>query len=107
MFHRGRCIRGQDRGSGLRGGRAGLTGHAGHAGKRWRRPDGGAGRIWPEARPGTSGPAYGIAPAKNSAAIASRIRGAELRGYEGGHLFLFQDPAALPEYAAFLQAPSR
>ena len=49
----------------------------------------------------------GIAPAQNSAAIASRIRGAELRGYQGGHLFLFQDPAALPEYAAFLQAPSR
>ena len=55
MFHRGRCIRGRDRGSGVRGGRAGLTGHAG---KRWRRPDGGAGRIWPEARPGTSGPAW-------------------------------------------------
>lgn len=32
---------------------------------------------------------------------------AELRGYEGGHLFLFQDPAALPEFEAFLQAPSR
>jgi 3-oxoadipate enol-lactonase len=47
----------------------------------------------------------GIAPAPNSAAIASRIRGAELRGYEGGHLFLFQDPAALPEYQAFLHAP--
>jgi pimeloyl-ACP methyl ester carboxylesterase len=49
----------------------------------------------------------GIAPARNSAAIASRIREAELRGYEGGHLFLFQDPAALPEFEAFLQAPSR
>ena len=48
-----------------------------------------------------------IAPARNSTAIASRIRGAELRGYEGGHLFLFQDPAALPEYQAFLRAPSR
>jgi 3-oxoadipate enol-lactonase len=47
----------------------------------------------------------GIAPVDNSAAIASRIRGAELRGYEGGHLFLFQDPAALPEFEAFLQAP--
>ena len=46
-----------------------------------------------------------IAPVQNSAAIASRIRGAELRGYEGGHLFLFQDPAALPEFEAFLQAP--
>jgi pimeloyl-ACP methyl ester carboxylesterase len=49
----------------------------------------------------------GIAPVRNSAAIASRIIGAELRGYEGGHLFLFQDPAALPEFEAFLQAPSR
>jgi 3-oxoadipate enol-lactonase len=48
----------------------------------------------------------GIAPVQNSTAIASRIRGAELRGYEGGHLFLFQDPVALPEFHAFLQAPS-
>jgi pimeloyl-ACP methyl ester carboxylesterase len=48
----------------------------------------------------------GIAPAQTSIAIASRIRGAERRGYEGGHLFLFQDPAALPEFEAFLQAPS-
>jgi pimeloyl-ACP methyl ester carboxylesterase len=48
----------------------------------------------------------GIAPAQNSTAIASRIRGAQLRGYAGGHLFLFQDPAALPEFEAFLQAPS-
>jgi 3-oxoadipate enol-lactonase len=46
-----------------------------------------------------------IAPAQNSIAIASRIRGAELRGYDGGHLFLAQDPAALPEFEAFLQAP--
>ena len=49
----------------------------------------------------------GIAPAQNSAAIAARIRGAQLRGYDGGHLFLFQDPAALPEFGEFLQAPSR
>jgi 3-oxoadipate enol-lactonase len=48
----------------------------------------------------------GIAPARNSTNIASRIRGAELRGYEGGHGFLFQDPAALPAFIAFLQAPS-
>ena len=46
-----------------------------------------------------------IAPGQNSAAIASRIRGAQLRGYDGGHLFLFQDPAALPEFGEFLQAP--
>jgi 3-oxoadipate enol-lactonase len=46
----------------------------------------------------------GIAPAQNSIAIASRIRGAELRGYEGGHGFAFQDPAAFPEFEAFLHA---
>jgi 3-oxoadipate enol-lactonase len=46
----------------------------------------------------------GIAPARNSEKIASRIRGAELHGYEGGHGFLFQDPAALPAFIAFLQA---
>jgi pimeloyl-ACP methyl ester carboxylesterase len=46
----------------------------------------------------------GIAPPRNSAAIAARIPGAELRGYAGGHLFLFQDPAALPEIGAFLRA---
>jgi 3-oxoadipate enol-lactonase len=49
----------------------------------------------------------GIAPAQNSTAIASRISGAELRGYEGGHLFFVQDPTALPEFEAFLLAPSR
>jgi pimeloyl-ACP methyl ester carboxylesterase len=48
----------------------------------------------------------GIAPARNSVNIASRIRGAELHGYEGGHGFLFQDPAALPAFIAFLQTPS-
>jgi len=47
----------------------------------------------------------GIAPAANSEKIASRIRGAELHGYEGGHGFLFQDPAALLAFTAFLQAP--
>ena len=48
----------------------------------------------------------GIAPVHNSTNIASRIRGAELHGYEGGHGFLFQDPAAFPAFIAFLQAPS-
>jgi len=46
----------------------------------------------------------GIAPPANSSALASRIRGSELRGYEGGHLFLVQDPAAMPDFRAFLQA---
>src|SRR5215472_16640179 len=47
----------------------------------------------------------GIAPARNSEKIASRVRGAELHGYEGGHGFLFQDPPALPAFIAFLLAP--
>jgi 3-oxoadipate enol-lactonase len=46
----------------------------------------------------------GIAPPENSAAITSRIRGAELRSYEGGHGFLAQDPAAMQEIGAFLEA---
>ena len=45
----------------------------------------------------------GIAPPANSRAIASRIRGSELRGYEGGHLFLVQDPVAMPDFHTFLQ----
>ena len=44
----------------------------------------------------------GVAPPANSEAIASRIPGAELRLYEGGHLFFLQDPAAFPEIVAFL-----
>jgi pimeloyl-ACP methyl ester carboxylesterase len=48
----------------------------------------------------------GIAPAQNSTAIASRIPGADLRGYEGGHLFLAQDPAAMPELVTFLRSPA-
>ncbi|MET0459119.1 MAG: alpha/beta hydrolase, partial [Ilumatobacteraceae bacterium] len=46
----------------------------------------------------------GIAPPANSEAIASRVAGAELRLYEGGHLFFLQDPAALPEILGFLAA---
>ena len=49
----------------------------------------------------------GIAPGKNSEAIASRIRGSELRAFEGGHGFLLQDPAASSEIVEFLQAPTR
>ena len=47
----------------------------------------------------------GIAPPANSAAIAARIPGAELRLYDGGHLFFIQDPAALPDVLAFLAGP--
>ena len=44
----------------------------------------------------------GLAPPSNSEAIASRIPRSELHCYEGGHLFVAQDPRALPEIAAFL-----
>jgi 3-oxoadipate enol-lactonase len=43
-----------------------------------------------------------IAPMVNSEAIASRIEEAELRAYVGGHAFLVQDRAALPDILAFL-----
>jgi pimeloyl-ACP methyl ester carboxylesterase len=48
----------------------------------------------------------GIAPRSNSEAIASRIPGAQLRCYEGGHLFVFQDPQALPDITGFLRSGS-
>jgi 3-oxoadipate enol-lactonase len=44
----------------------------------------------------------GIAPPANAEAIASRIAGAELRLYEGGHAFFAQDRDALPDVLAFL-----
>jgi pimeloyl-ACP methyl ester carboxylesterase len=46
----------------------------------------------------------GIAPPANSEAIASRVPRAELRTYEGGHAFFFQDPAAPSEIIDFLAA---
>ena len=48
----------------------------------------------------------GIAPLTNSEAIVSRIPGSQLRVYEGGHLFLAQDPRALSEILEFLDQPS-
>ena len=51
-----------------------------------------------------SGRSDGIAPAANGAAIASQIPHAELRLFDGGHLFFLQDPTALPEIIAFLRA---
>jgi pimeloyl-ACP methyl ester carboxylesterase len=46
----------------------------------------------------------GVAPRPNSEAIASRIPNAELHCYEGGHLFVVQDPRALPDITGFLRA---
>jgi 3-oxoadipate enol-lactonase len=43
-----------------------------------------------------------IAPTENGRAIASRIRGAEFRDYEGGHAFLVQDSAAMGDLVEFL-----
>src|SRR5262249_12338523 len=51
-----------------------------------------------------SGEFDGIAPVANGAAIASRIPGAELRVFEGGHLFMAQDPDAMPAIIDFLRA---
>ncbi|MDG2029175.1 MAG: alpha/beta hydrolase [Acidimicrobiales bacterium] len=48
----------------------------------------------------------GIALLSNSEAIASRISGADLRVYEGGHTFFAQDAQALPELLDFLAAAS-
>jgi 3-oxoadipate enol-lactonase len=48
----------------------------------------------------------GIAPLANSEAIASRIPGARLEVFEGGHAFFFDDPAAWPAISAFLLAPA-
>lgn len=44
----------------------------------------------------------GIAPPSNAEAIAGRVRGADLRFYEGGHAFFAQDAAALPDIMDFL-----
>ncbi len=43
-----------------------------------------------------------LAPPANSEAIVSRIEGAHLRSYEGGHLFLYQDRTAFPDLVEFL-----
>ena len=48
----------------------------------------------------------GIAPRSNSEAIAGRIPDAQLRCYEGGHLFVYQDPQAMPDITEFLRTSS-
>jgi pimeloyl-ACP methyl ester carboxylesterase len=47
----------------------------------------------------------GIAPVRNSEAMASRIGGAEFHVYEGGHAFLAQAPQSFDDLATFLVAP--
>ena len=49
-----------------------------------------------------SGRYDGIAPPENGAAIAGQVPDAELRVYEGGHAFFFQDRQAMPDILAFL-----
>ena len=49
----------------------------------------------------------GIAPPSNSEWIAAHIAGAELRMYEGGHVFFIQNPRVLPDLRAFLAAKAR
>jgi 3-oxoadipate enol-lactonase len=46
----------------------------------------------------------GIAPPDRQEGMASRIKGAELRFFDGGHLFMLQDRSALPAIIAFLNA---
>jgi pimeloyl-ACP methyl ester carboxylesterase len=48
----------------------------------------------------------GIAPVANSEAIVARIPDAELRTYDGGHVFFLQDRRAIPEILDFLAAPA-
>jgi 3-oxoadipate enol-lactonase len=43
------------------------------------------------------------APAENAERLVSRIADAELAVFDGGHLFLIQDPTAWPAAIAFLQ----
>jgi 3-oxoadipate enol-lactonase len=43
-----------------------------------------------------------IAPPANAEALVSRIPGARLEWFEGGHLFLLQDPEAWPAIVRFL-----
>ena len=45
----------------------------------------------------------GIAPPANSEFLAAHIPGARLAMFDGGHIFLLQDPAAIPAIIDFLQ----
>ena len=70
-----------------------------------------AGHDTRERLPGLTMPVYlcgglhdGIAPPANMRALEEQIPGATLDLFEGGHLFLVQDPAAFPRILAFLAA---
>ena len=45
----------------------------------------------------------GIAPPANAAVIAEHVAQAEVRPYDGGHMFFVQDPQALPDIIDFLR----
>jgi 3-oxoadipate enol-lactonase len=49
----------------------------------------------------------GIAPPANSEFLARTIPGARLALYDGGHIFLVQDAAAIPDIIAFLLGEER
>jgi 3-oxoadipate enol-lactonase len=46
----------------------------------------------------------GVALPETQERMASRIPGAELKFFDGGHLFMIQDRAALPAMIEFLQS---
>ncbi len=48
----------------------------------------------------------GMAPVANAEAIAAQLPDAEVRVYEGGHLFVAQDPTALPDIIGWLAGGS-
>jgi 3-oxoadipate enol-lactonase len=47
-----------------------------------------------------------IAPVANAEQIARRVPDTQLSVFDGGHLFMFQDPAAWPEILEFLARPA-
>ena len=47
----------------------------------------------------------GIALPETQHNMASRIPGATLRFFDGGHMFMIQDRAAFPAFSDFLSAP--
>ena len=55
----------------------------------------------------TAGKFDGIAPPVNSEAIVERISDATLSLYEGGHMFIAQDPTAIREIRTFLSTGVR